>query len=93
VKNRQKWKKGLPKFAGLTQNQKKKWSEHQIYQSKRKFSKKSMSSVKECIGAKNSYGGYPTEFAGSTQNPKKMIGTSNQPIRTKIFPRKVCLIS
>jgi hypothetical protein len=29
----------------------------------------------------NSYGGYPTEFAGLTQNPKKMIGTP--PIRIK----------
>jgi hypothetical protein len=26
-------------------------------------------------GAKNLYGSYPTEFAGSTQNPKKIIGT------------------
>jgi hypothetical protein len=36
--------------------------------------------------------GYPTEFAGSTQNPKKNIGTSNQPIKMKIFPKKVCLV-
>jgi hypothetical protein len=41
-----------------------------------------------CTGAKNSYGDYPTEFAGFTQNPKKNIGTSNQPIKTKIFPKK-----
>jgi hypothetical protein len=27
----------------------------------------------KCKGAKYSYGGYPTEFAGSTQNPKKNI--------------------
>jgi hypothetical protein len=40
-----------------------------------------------CKGAKNSYGGYPTEFAGSTQNPKKIIGTPNQPIREN-FPKK-----
>jgi hypothetical protein len=32
------------------------------------------------------------KFAGSTQNVKKMVGTSNQPIRTKNFPKKVCLI-
>jgi hypothetical protein len=31
---------------------------------------------------------YQTEFAGSTQNPKNIIGTSNQPFRTKIFPKK-----
>jgi hypothetical protein len=41
-----------------------------------------------CTGAKNSNGGYPTEFAGSAQNPKKNIGTSNQPMKTKIFPKK-----
>jgi RNase H-fold protein (predicted Holliday junction resolvase) len=33
--------------------------------------------------------GYPTEFEGSTQNSKKNIGTSNQPIKTNIFPKKV----
>jgi hypothetical protein len=33
-----------------------------------------------------------TEFAGSTQNPKKNIGTSNQPIKTNIFPKKACLV-
>jgi hypothetical protein len=36
----------------------------------------------------NSYGGYPTEFAGSTQNPKKIIRTPNLPIRTKNSPKK-----
>jgi hypothetical protein len=45
-----------------------------------------------CTGAKNSDGGYPTEFAGSTQNPEKNIGTSNHPIKTKIFPKNVCLV-
>jgi hypothetical protein len=39
-------------------------------------------------GAKNSYGGYPTEFAGSTQNPKKITETLNLPIKTQIFPKK-----
>jgi hypothetical protein len=29
---------------------------------------------------------YPTEFAGSIQNSKIIIGTSNNPIRTKILP-------
>jgi hypothetical protein len=33
-----------------------------------------------------------TEFAGPTQNPKKIIRTSNQPIRMKFFPKKVCLV-
>jgi hypothetical protein len=49
-------------------------------------------SYSKCKGAQNSYGGFPTEFAGSTQNPKKNIGTSNQPINTKNFPKKVFLV-
>jgi hypothetical protein len=28
----------------------------------------------------------------STQNPKKIIETPNQPIRTKIFPKKLCFV-
>jgi hypothetical protein len=48
--------------------------------------------LQKCKGAKNLYGGYPTKFAGSTQNPKKFIRTPNLPIRTKIFPKKVCLV-
>jgi hypothetical protein len=43
----------------------------------------------KCKGAKNSYEGYPTEFAGSTQNPKKITRTPNLPIKKKIFPKKV----
>jgi predicted GH43/DUF377 family glycosyl hydrolase len=31
---------------------------------------------------------YPTEFASSTQNPKKINGTPNLLIKTKIFPKK-----
>jgi hypothetical protein len=30
----------------------------------------------------------PMKIAGSTQNPKKIIGSSNQPIRMKNFPKK-----
>jgi hypothetical protein len=80
-------------FAGSTQNPKK-LSEHQINQSKRKFSQKKLCLVSQkCKGAKNnSYEGYPTEFAGSTQNYKKNNRKSNQPIRTEIFPKKVCLV-
>jgi hypothetical protein len=43
-------------------------------------------------GAKNSYEDYKAEYAGSTQNPIKIIGTPNLPIRTQIFPKKVCLV-
>jgi hypothetical protein len=35
---------------------------------------------------------YPTEFAGSTQNHKNLNGTPNLPTKTKIFPKKVCLV-
>jgi hypothetical protein len=67
----------------------KKILEHQINQSKRKFSQRKVCLVPQmCTGAKNSYGGYPMEFAGSTQNLKKNIGTSNQPIKTKMFAKK-----
>jgi hypothetical protein len=37
---------------------------------------------------KKSYGGYPTEFTGSTQNPKKIIRKPNLSIRLNIFPKK-----
>jgi hypothetical protein len=56
------------------------------------FPKNSMFSTLKCKGAKNSYECYPTEFAGLTQNLKKNIGTQNQPIRPKNFPKKVCLV-
>jgi hypothetical protein len=63
-----------------------KLSEHQVKQSERNFSqKKNMFSTLKCKGAKNSYG---AKFAGLTQNSEKIIGTSNQPIRTNIFPKK-----
>jgi hypothetical protein len=50
--------------------------------------KKGFLASSKCKGAENLYGGYQTEFAGSTQNPDKIYGTSNQPIRTKIYPKK-----
>jgi hypothetical protein len=41
-------------------------------------------------GANNSYGGYPNKYASWTQNPKKIIGTQNPPIKTKHFLKKNC---
>jgi hypothetical protein len=80
------------KFPGSTKILKK-LKEHQINQSKRKnFQKKVYLVPQNCKGAKNLYGGYLTEFAGSTQNPEINIGISNQPIKTKNFPNKVCLV-
>jgi hypothetical protein len=32
------------------------------------------------------------EFAGSTQNPKQIAGTPKLQIKTKVLPRKVCLV-
>jgi hypothetical protein len=50
----------------------KKLLKHQINQSERTFSQKKIYLVpQKCKGAKNSYGGYPTKFADSTQNPRK----------------------
>jgi hypothetical protein len=58
----------------------------QIYQSKQKISKKTVfRTLKVERGQKYAR----TEFAGQTQNPEKIIRTSNQPIRTKFFPKKV----
>jgi hypothetical protein len=76
----------------LTQNPKKNiGTSNQPFKTKI-FPKKVCLVHSKCKGAKNSYGGYPTEFAGLTQNPKKNIGTQNQPIKTKNFPKKVCLV-
>jgi hypothetical protein len=47
-----------------------------------------MFSTSKVKKAKNSYGGYRTEFAGSTRNSKKIIRTPNLPIETKIFLKK-----
>jgi hypothetical protein len=64
---------GLPdRICGLDPKSLKKISEHQINQSNRKFSQKKVCLVSQmCTGAKNSYGGYPTELAQGTQ---KTIG-------------------
>jgi hypothetical protein len=52
----------------------KKILEHQINRSKRKFSQKKLCLVPQnCKGAKNAYGRYPTEFAGSTQKSLKKL--------------------
>jgi hypothetical protein len=68
-------------------------SEHQINQSARKFSQKKVCLVpQKGRGAKNSYGGYRTEFVGSTKNFKKIIRISNQLISTDIFSKKVFLV-
>jgi hypothetical protein len=45
------------------------------------FPKKTMFSTRK--GAKNVYGSYPTEFAGSTQNPKT-IGTKSTKCTLKV---------
>jgi hypothetical protein len=54
----------------------------------KKFLKKTVFRTLKVERSQNLYGGYPTDFAGSTQNPKKMTGTRNLPIKKKIFPKK-----
>jgi hypothetical protein len=67
----------------------KKSSKYQIYQSERKFSKKKQCFVPlKCKGAKNSYRGYPTEFAGSTQNVRKNCLNIKSTNQNKKFPIK-----
>jgi hypothetical protein len=56
-------------FAVSTQNLKKIIETPNLPIKTNIFPKKTMFST--CKGAKNSYGGYPTEFVSSTQNPKK----------------------
>jgi hypothetical protein len=64
----------------------KKSSEHQIYQSEQKFSQKNYVSYPKSVKD-------PKNRMGATrQNPKKNYQTPNLPIRTKIFPKKVCLV-
>jgi hypothetical protein len=83
---------GLLKATNLQAESKilKKILEHQIYQSKQKNSKKK--TVFRTLKVERGQKYARTEFADPTQNPKKIIGTSNQPIKTKIFPKKVCLV-
>jgi hypothetical protein len=66
-------------LAGWIQNPKKILA-HQIYWSKPKISKKNCVSY---LKSEKRPKICPTEFAGPTQNSKKIIRTSNQPIRTK----------
>jgi hypothetical protein len=67
-----------------------KWQEHQINQLNWNFSNKKICLVpQKWKRAKTSYGGYPTKFAGWTQNHTNMVGTPNQPIKSKI---KICLV-
>jgi hypothetical protein len=62
--------------------------EYQINQSNRKKIYKTMFSISKIKRSKNSYGGFATEFAGSTLNYNKMAGTPNQPTKSK----KVCVV-
>jgi hypothetical protein len=47
-----------------------------------------MFSTLKCKEAKNLYGGYPTEFAGSTQNPKKNDWNTKYTNQSENFPKK-----
>jgi hypothetical protein len=83
--------RGYPtEFSGSKQNVKKNCQNIKSTNQNKKFPKKTI--FRTLKGAKNSYWGYPTEFAGSTQNPKIIIRTLNQPIKTKIFQKQLCLV-
>jgi hypothetical protein len=71
----------------------KKILKHQINQSERSFSQKKIYLVtqkykepKICMGATRRYSQAQPKIL------KKIIGTPNLPIKTKIFPKKVCLV-
>jgi hypothetical protein len=64
--------------------QKNYWNTKSINQNKKILKKTVFRTLKVERGQKYAR----TEFAGPTQNPKKIIRTSNQPIRTKFFPKK-----
>jgi hypothetical protein len=68
----------------------KKLLKQQIYQSTQKNLKKK--TVFRTLKVERGQKYARTEFAGPTQNHKKIIRTSNQSIKTKIFPKKVCLV-
>jgi hypothetical protein len=91
VKISQKFVWGLPGVCRLNPKSKKNYQNTKSTNQDKNFPKK-IYLVSQCRGAKNSYGGYPTELVGSTQNHKKNIRTANLPIKTKIFPKKVCLV-
>jgi hypothetical protein len=63
-------------------------SEHQINQSEQKFHKKLCLVPSMCKGAKNSFRGYPTERAGSTQNPNKNYQNSKYTNQNENFSLK-----
>jgi hypothetical protein len=42
----------------------------------------------KCEGAKNLFGSYPTEFADSTQNPKKNDRSTKSTNQKENFPKK-----
>jgi hypothetical protein len=52
------------------------------------FLKKTMFRTLKWKGAKNSYGSYPAEFAGSTQNPRKKFGARKLTNQNKNLSKK-----
>jgi hypothetical protein len=67
----------------------KKLSVLQIYQSDKKIPKKSMFSTLKVKRAKNFYRSLPAR----PKILKKIVGTSNKPIRAKNSQKKVCLVA
>jgi hypothetical protein len=81
------------KFTGSTQNPEKfiETSNQPIRMNI--FPNKKYLVTQKCKRAKNSYEGYPTEFAGSTQNHKKKYRNTKSTNQDEHFPKKkVCLV-
>jgi hypothetical protein len=72
-------------FAGSTQNPKKIIRTPNLPIKTKNCLKKVCLVPYKCKGAKNSYGGHPTKFAGLPKILKKITGTPN-------LPKKVCLV-
>jgi hypothetical protein len=71
----------------------KKSSNHQNYQSERKFSQKNyVSYLKSVKEPKIRIGATRRNLQAQPKMLEKIVGTSNQPIRTKNFLRKLCFV-
>jgi hypothetical protein len=78
----------------LNPKSKKKLSKYQIYQSERKFSqKKYVSYLKSVKEPKIRMGATRRNLQAQPEMLKKIVGTSNQVIRTKKFLRKLCFVA
>jgi hypothetical protein len=86
--------KGYPtEFAGSTQNVKKNYRNIKYTNQNENFPKKNyVSYLKSVKQPKIRIGTTRRKLQALPKILKKIIGTPNLPIRTKFFPKKVCLV-